>query len=248
MTSALTLITGASSGIGSAIAKQLSHSRRLVLHGCDMDRLQSVRDSCADPSVHVPWVCDFSDVGAIGASLSKTLDGARIEAFVHSAGTLVLRAFRSTDEATAWKLFQVNFFSAAEILRVLVNKAFNDDSLRSVVFITSGASLVGEKGNAVYAASKGALDSFMKSAAIELAPRIRVNSILPGILRTPMSDAMMNRPGMDAVIRNNYPLGEGLTTDVAATAEFLLSEDARWITGQQIAVDGGYTAHANRVS
>jgi NAD(P)-dependent dehydrogenase (short-subunit alcohol dehydrogenase family) len=248
MTSALTLITGASSGIGSAIARRLSGSRRLVLHGRDMERLTSVRDSCAEPGAHVLWACDFSDVAAIGPSLRESLDGSRIDAFVHSAGRLVLRAFRATDEAAGSELFQVNFFSAAEILRLLVNKAVNAGALRAVVFITSGASIVGEKGNAMYAASKGALDAFMKSAAIELAPGVRVNSILPGIVRTPMSEAMMNRSGMDAAIRNNYPLGEGLTTDVAAATEFLLSDNARWITGQQLAVDGGYTAHANRMS
>ena len=75
--------------------------------------------------------------------------------------------FRATDQATGSELFQVNFFSAAEILRLLVNRAVNAGALRAVVFISSGASIVGEKGNAMYAASKGALDAFMRSAARE---------------------------------------------------------------------------------
>jgi NAD(P)-dependent dehydrogenase (short-subunit alcohol dehydrogenase family) len=248
MTGPLTLVTGASSGIGAEIARQLSSSRRLLLGGRSAERLEAVRSSCERPESHRTWRWDLSDVPGIAASLEEALAGEVVDAFIHSAGTLELTAFRTMPTERMIGIFNVNYFSAVEIVRLLSRAALNQRALRNVILISSGASRVGEKGNAIYAASKGALNAFMRSLAIELAPRVRVNSILPGMVRTPMSEIALSRADAEAVIAANYPLGRGEPRDIAWLAEFLLSEKARWITGQEVVVDGGYTAHANHVS
>jgi len=93
----------------------------------------------------------------------------------------------------------------------------------------------------LYCASKGALDSFMRALAVELAPDIRVNSILPGGVRSRMTESMFADPEMAARLTKDYPLGAGEIEDIVNAAEFIISEKARWITGQQLIIDGGRT-------
>jgi NAD(P)-dependent dehydrogenase (short-subunit alcohol dehydrogenase family) len=237
-----TLVSGASSAIGSAIAARISTSRRLILHGRDPERLARCREQCSRPAEHLLWTHDLSDVTSIAAGLGAqiALAGTPIEGFVHCAGTLLLGAFRLARPDQEMALFAVNVFSAIEIVRVLRRQTPNRAALTRVVLISSAASRVGEKGNALYTASKGALDAFMRSAAIELAPKCRVNSILPGMVEGGMSEGA-------AKVQENYPLGIGRPDDVAAAAAFLMSEAAPWITGQQLVVDGGYSAHCNHL-
>jgi NAD(P)-dependent dehydrogenase (short-subunit alcohol dehydrogenase family) len=243
-----TLLTGASSAIGRAIAQQLGESRRLILHGRNSEKLTDVRNTCPHPENHQVWSYDLTDVAGLASSLGTLLVERNIlvDAFVHCAGTLRLGAFRLMSSAVEAEIFSVNFFSAAEIVRVLRYQE-RDNSLANVVVISSGASLFGEKGNVIYAASKGALDAFVKSLAMELAPRGRANSILPGMVDGGMSDLSRQSADYEKVIEANYPLGLGQTCDVAGVVEFILSQKARWITGQQILVDGGYSAHCDHV-
>lgn len=249
METAFTLVSGASSPIGTAIAQRLAPVRRLILHGRNHAKLTATRDSCANREQHLLWEHDLAVTGEIAASLRGLFDEREVlvNAFVHCAGVLQLGAFRLMSPRQESDLFAVNLFSAMEIVRVLRRQKPNRASLTEVVFISSGASLFGEKGNAAYTATKGALDSFMKSLAVELAPSGRANSILPGMLEGGMSDLTRRNVEYEDVIKANYPLGLGRAWDVATAAEFLLSDQSRWITGQQIPVDGGFSAHCNHV-
>jgi NAD(P)-dependent dehydrogenase (short-subunit alcohol dehydrogenase family) len=245
-----TLITGACSGIGRRIALRLAADRRLILHGRDEQKLTELRCSCERPEDHLLWTCDLAHVAGISASLTDLLkkDGSKVGALVHCAGVVHLRAFRLTSAETEREMFDINFFSAVETIRCLRRQNPNRAMLTNIVLISSGSSLVGEKGNSLYTATKGALDAFMKSLAIELAPGARANSLLPGMVDAGMSTPIVAAPGYENVIRDNYPLGIGHADDIAAAAHFLLSEEARWITGQQIAVDGGFSAHSNHAN
>jgi NAD(P)-dependent dehydrogenase (short-subunit alcohol dehydrogenase family) len=122
-----------------------------------------------------------------------------------------------------------------EIIRSLVQKRTNKGTLRSITFISSIASRVGASGYSVYAASKGAVNALSLSLAVELAPAVRVNAILPGIIQTEMTKEYFENSDFVAL----YPLGFGRPEDIADAVEFLSSDHARWITGQEIVVDGG---------
>jgi NAD(P)-dependent dehydrogenase (short-subunit alcohol dehydrogenase family) len=87
----------------------------------------------------------------------------------------------------------------------------------------------------------------MKSLAMELAPAGRANSVLPGMLEDGMSNLSRQDASYDDTVKANYPLGLGRADDVAAAVEFLVSDSSRWITGQQVLVDGGYSAHCNHI-
>lgn len=244
MQPAYVAISGASSPIGMAIAKRLAPRRPLILHGRNHEKLTQLRDACANQHDHLLWECDLIRTETIEDSLQALFEDRDItvDTFVHCAGSLQLGAFRLMPQQTEADLFAVNVFAAIEIVRVL-RQEFS--SLNNVVFISSGASLFGVKGNATYCATKGALDAFMKSLAIEMAPDGRANSILPGMVEGGMSDLSRENAAYEEVIKVNYPLGLGRTADIAAGVDFLISDQSRWITGQQILVDGGYSAHSN---
>jgi NAD(P)-dependent dehydrogenase (short-subunit alcohol dehydrogenase family) len=116
----------------------------------------------------------------------------------------------------------------------------------SIVYLASAAAMIGNIGEAVYAAGKGALISACRSLAVELAPkRIRINVVAPGVVRTPMSDRWLNQltPEQREAASARHLLGFGSAEDVAAGIAFLASDDARWITGTCLTIDGGLTCH-----
>ena len=138
------------------------------------------------PAQHVIWNLDLRRGEQIERSLTQLIEVNRlaVEAFVHCAGTLKVQPLRLVDRGLAHEIMEVNVMSAVEILRLLVRKKVNEKHLRGVVLISSTASQFGARGFSVYCASKGALDAFMRAAAVELAPHVRVNSVLPGAVRT----------------------------------------------------------------
>jgi NAD(P)-dependent dehydrogenase (short-subunit alcohol dehydrogenase family) len=241
----VTLITGASSGAGRRIAIRLSRSRRLILHGRDSARLNETRDLCERPAEHLIWNLDLRDNEAIEGSLLPLVHDQRlaIEDFVHSAGTLKIEPLRLVDRASARETMAVNFMAAVEIMRLLVRPKINAKHLRAVVFISSTASRFGARGFGMYCASKGALDAFMRAAAVELAPQVRVNSVLPGATRSAMTATMLRDIELKDRMESQYPLGIGDPDDVAFAVEYLLSDNARWVTGQELVVDGGRTVN-----
>jgi NAD(P)-dependent dehydrogenase (short-subunit alcohol dehydrogenase family) len=137
--------------------------------------------------------------------------------------------------------FSTNIYSAVLILKVLTNRKFNGVALKSAVMISSNISNFGAKAHSIYGASKAGLDGLMRNLAVELAPRIRINSILPGAVRTEMTEAIFKDQETAERIKATYPLGFGESNDIFEMVDFLLSEKSRWITGQQFAVDGGRT-------
>jgi NAD(P)-dependent dehydrogenase (short-subunit alcohol dehydrogenase family) len=240
-----TLVTGASSGIGRESARRLSQGGPLLLHGRDLTRLEETRSLCHTPQRHRLWLYDLADVAGIEASLSETLTASNLQVarFVHCAGALRVGPLRLLDRGAIEQTINVNFLSAVEITRLLVRKKINEKALNGVVFVSSTASQFGARGFGIYCASKSALDGYMRALAVELAPAIRVNAVLPGAIRTAMTEHMFNDPEVVEGMQRDYPLGVGDPSDIAAAVQFLLSDEARWITGQQLVVDGGRTVN-----
>lgn len=239
-----TLITGASSALGQSIALRLAGSRSLILHGRSIDTLERVRERCPSPANHRLWLCDFKHADQIESSFSSVLasNGATVSALVHCAGVAPLQPMRLADLALIEQTMRVNFTSVALLVSLLTRRKINHDALRSIIFLSSIASRSGVSGFNLYSASKGALDALMRSLAVELAPTVRVNSVLPGGL--PPKQGHPAAEEIAAAIKAATPLGLGSVEDVSGTVEFLLSDNARWITGQQLVVDGGFTTDA----
>ncbi len=238
------LITGASSGIGRATAIRLSKTYPLILGGRDEKRLEETRAMCENVNNHLLWRYDLAEVAEIAESLSGLIKekNVSVSGFVHSAGVAPLVPLRMTTTVQMRGIMDVNFFSAVEILKLLTCKKINGKALENVVFVSSISSQWGAKGMSLYSASKGALDSFARSMAYELAPRVRVNTVLPGGVETPGTQEMVK--GTELLQEgSNSLLGKGKVQDIVDMIVFLLSEQARWITGQNFVVDGGATSH-----
>lgn len=229
------LITGASSGIGKETALALSSSNNLVLCGRNSQKLSTVINECANKDKHSILIIDFNEVDTIQSKLKIFLETTSIyiSTFIHSAGVTIPSALKNQSFDQINTMFNTNFIAASEILSVLAKKR-SLGQLQNVIFISSTASKIGEKGNVIYSATKGAIDGFTRAMARELSP-VRVNSILPGIVETEMTSTYINTPE----IINKYPLGPGKPKDIVNTISFLLSDQSKWITGQNLIIDGG---------
>src|SRR5208283_1052408 len=243
MREAFTLITGAASGFGRSIAEKLSPSRRLVLSDVDAEKLDAARSACATPG-HLLWARDLSQPDGVGAGFASFLatENVCIEHFIHSAGVFGHQFARAHDMAFVSRVFNVNLFSAIELIRPLTQKKANTAALRSITIISSVGTRVGAAGQYVYAASKGAVNGMCLALAVELAPTVRVNAVLPSIIESGMNREEFAKPEFVAAMKAMHPLGLGQPGDVADAVEFLMSDRARWITGQELVVDGGRLA------
>lgn len=239
------LITGASSGIGREMAISLSGEHRLILNGRDAERLEQTRLACQAPYRHRCWPHDLADVTTLASALPAFLQqhDALVVGFVHCAAQLKVLPLRSITIAHAQDVMNTNVLAALEITRLLLRKDVNRKMLTSIVFVSSIASQFGARGFTTYCASKAALDGLMKALAVELAPDVRVNSVLPGSIRTPMTETIFADPATAERLVKDYPLGIGLPSDITHAVTFLMSDQARWITGHQMVVDGGRSAN-----
>lgn len=235
------LITGASGKIGRTLAKSLSHNYQLILCGTNEEKLGEVHRTCGDGK-HIIWNCDLSKTENIAESLERIIrdNAAKVSGFVHLAGIAPLMPLHMISVAEMKKIMDVNLFSAVEISKVLVKKKVNSKYLKNIVLVSSISSIVGTKGMSIYSASKGAIDAFARSLAHELAPGVRVNTVLPGGMLVSDDDFVQNHGGDSD---SGYLLGAGHVEDISSMIEYLLSTKAKWITGQNFVVDGGRTFH-----
>jgi short-subunit dehydrogenase len=232
-----TLITGATSSIGAEVALRRSSTDKLLLHGRDeqaLNKLASDLSLVADVRI---WCRDLTSPMGIHEELIQLLDqyDIHIERVVHAAGYIKILPFRGFELAETSAIFNINVLSIIEILRVLARKPHREH-LVSVVMLSALFSKFGDKGNAIYSASKGALNSLIKGLAVEF-PQTRYNSLILGAVRTRMTENLFSK-GVDTKRFERYVLGTGTLNNVADAIDFLLKDDL-WMTGQELFLDGG---------
>jgi NAD(P)-dependent dehydrogenase (short-subunit alcohol dehydrogenase family) len=242
------LVTGAASGIGRQTAITLSqHGATLTLLSRREEQLQEMVSLLTEPEKHAAFPLDVTRYEAleevIGAAVQKA---GGVSGFVHSAGMEMTKPLAMLKPQNYEEVFAVNVIAGFELAKILAKKKYAAQAPASFVFIASVVSTVGQPAKIAYSSSKGALIAGVKSMALELAPkRIRVNAISPAVIETEMSRQWINHLSLEEKERmiQQHPLGLGTTEDVANACLFLLSEAARWITGTNLIVDGGYSAH-----
>lgn len=236
------LVTGASSGIGQATAIECSlMGARVVATARDDERLRGTLSQLAPISGgHMSLLADLTvqdDVDRLVASLPP-LDGAVLCA--GNSTTLPLQ-FGSREKFDS--MFDVNFFAPVELLRLIYKKKVLNKGASVVLIASIGGTRSFMPGNGVYGASKAALNSVMKYAAREFAARrVRVNSICPGMVDTPLIHRGTITEEQLAEDAKRYPLGRyGRPEDIANGAIYLLSEASSWLTGHDLVIDGGFS-------
>lgn len=239
------LITGASSGIGRQCAITSSRlGANVILLGRSSERLQETAALLENDNYTIV-VTDITDYENTIAKLEEALTDLKIDGIIHAAGISTTLPLRNITPEKLQPFFETNVYAAIDITKLLTKRKYANPNGMSIVFLSSVMGVVGEVGKTTYSLTKGALVSGTKSLALELAgKKIRVNCISPGVVETPMSANAVYSKNEEAYnkIKSKHPIGLGTPEDVANACAFLLSDGARWITGTNLIVDGGYTA------
>jgi len=234
------LVTGASSGIGRQIAITATQmGAAVIITGRNKERLQETAAMMGSGAeCIIADLCNEDEVRNLVSQLPK-LNGA-----VFCAGVVEYIPAKFINAEKLSQVFSVNFNSPVLLTQQLI-KTKKIEQASSLVYISSISSLIGVPATGMYAASKAALNSFVKVIASELAgQKIRANSICPGLVKTPLlagaAETNLSAETFTAA-EKQYPLGLGEPSDVAGASVFLLSDAARWITGTALVMDGGFT-------
>ena len=239
------LITGASSGIGQRTAILCSQmGAQVTIIGRNKVRLQETR-SRLEGEGHMTVTFDLTDTENIkGLVTDIVTQQGMIDGLVCCAGISGILPLKLMDVEQQEQYFRTNVFATIELTRQVLQMKNVSKNGASVIFLSSVMGVVGENAKSLYSMTKGALISASHSLAVEYAKKkIRVNCISPGVVITPINanQPYIADPEKRALIEAKHPLGLGKTEDIANACVFLLSDASRWITGQNLVIDGGYT-------
>ena len=241
------IVTGASSGIGRQCAISCAlMGASLVVFGRDVGRLNDTLQSMDDPDKHMSYAIDLLEYDLVGDAVRDVVrQKGRIDGLINCAGISTTLPLNSISTQRMEHFLRTNVIASMNITRHAVKTGHFSLTGGSVIFISSVMGVAGENGKTLYSLTKGALVAAVKSMAIELAPRkIRVNTISPGVVESPMSKSAVYSRDVASLnkIQSLHPLGLGQVDDVANACIFLLSDASAWITGINLIVDGGYLA------
>ncbi len=225
------LIIGGSSGIGLQLATQLAESGKRVT--ATFNKSKPVVEN---------HLIQYHHLDVLEESFSLDFLPDELAGLVYCPGSINLRAFeriKPADFETDYKLQVIGAIKLAQMALPKLKKGENG----SIILFSTVAVQVGLPFHTQVAASKGALEGLTKALAAELAPKIRVNCIAPSLTNTPLAASLLNTEQKLEVNAQRHPLKRiGTPQDIANMAMFLLSENASWITGQIIHVDGGMSS------
>jgi len=241
------LVAGAGRGIGRSAAIALAHAGAEVWM---MARTQSDLDSAvhelaaAGARAHA-LACDVTDSVAMNRAVTALPS---LDILVNNAGTNIPEPFINVSEANLDKVLELNIRAMFTTAQAAVKKMLDAPDRKSrggsIINITSQMGHVGAPTRTVYCLTKHAIEGFTKALAVELAPQnIRVNSIAPTFLETPLTAPMFTKPEFAKWVMDRIPLGRlGQLDEVAAAVVFVASDAASLMTGTSLVIDGGWTA------
>ena len=233
------IVTGGARGIGRAIGDRFLNEGAIVcLFDIMEDELKKVKEGCKSNNLRI-FTVDISDTTSVGSAVNETMgEFGRVDILVNNAGinrdNLLMRM---TDEE--WdRVIEVNLKGTYNCIKAVIRPMLKARWGR-IINITSVIGMIGNAGQANYSASKAGIIGLTKSAAKELASRgITVNCIAPGFIETPMTDVLPD--DVKDTYMKQIPMGKfGKPDDVSGVCAFLSGDDASYITGQVIVVDGG---------
>lgn len=230
------IVTGASSGIGRSTAIALSQQgAEVVIIGRREDELLKTFHNLSG-NKHVMIVADLTDYNSYNDIFNQATQVGKLDGFVHCAGLAKPVPAKMLSEKLIKETFDINFVSFMELVKHFIKKKNSEKG--SIVVVSSQLAYSPHKCMSIYAASKGAVDSAVKSLAYELLDKnYRVNSVVPGPVETPM--AMQSTQVYEANIQEGISLGMAQPVDIANAIMFLLSDVSRYVTGRSYFVDGG---------
>lgn len=241
LTNKVAIITGASQGIGKGMAETFSKAgAHVACVSRNKDNLKSVADSLIENGGAASfYTCDVSSLDAFQNTIKEIVENhGSVDILVNNAGVCKDKLIMRMSEDDWNKVININLNGAFNGIKA-VSQIMIKQRAGRIINISSIVGLIGNPGQANYAASKAGLIGLSKSAAKELAPRgITVNAIAPGYIATDMTNQITDQAKENLITK--IPLGRiGSPSDIAASALFLASDEAGYITGQTLTVDGG---------
>ena len=233
------LVTGASGGLGSAIAKALAgQGARLAVSGSNVDKLEAFRDSLSGDHVALP--CNLSDGAAVDQLVPQAVEalGGKLDILINNAGVTRDNLLMRMKDEEFEDVIRINLEAAFRLMRAAA-KPMMKARFGRIISVTSVVGVTGNPGQANYVASKAGLIGMTKSVAQELASRgITVNAIAPGFMASAMTEALNDQ--QRGGILSRIPLGAmGRGDDIGAACVYLASKEAGYVTGQTLHVNGG---------
>lgn len=220
------LLIGGSHGIGLEIARNISEKNNVIVASRTNENLKDLNVK------HITFdaATDVLDL----ETLPEIIDG-----FIYCPGSINLKPFKNLKIEQFQEDLEINYLNLVKVFQTVLPKLLKS-SQSSVVLFSSVAATTGMPFHSSIAGAKAAVEGFAKAIAAEFAPKIRVNTIAPSITNTPLSEKFLNSDVKMERSAERHPLKKvGQPKDIAQMAQFLLSEDSSWITGQVFHVDGG---------
>lgn len=237
------LVTGASSGLGQGIAIQCSKmGAKVIVNGRNEQRLAETL-SKMEGEGHVVLSVDISTQEGVGKVVNEV---PQLDGYVNSAGIPGVLPIRNISRDYLTDIININAVTPMSLISQLVKRKKLQKNASIVLIASINGCCIGYAGSAPYAASKGAIGGYIKSAALELAARgIRLNSISPGVVPTSMmdkDDKLYSSEQIEEQMLKDYPMKRlGVLDDISNGAVYLLSDASSWVTGINLVIDGGYT-------
>jgi len=218
------LLVGGSHGIGLSLARLLNNNHKVYVAS------RTFEEQGLANVTHLKF-------NVLEDALEMTALPSELHGFVYCPGSINLKPFKLLDIETFKNDMEINFFSLVKILQPIIHIMTAGSSM---VFFSTVAVRMGMPFHTSVAAAKGAIEGFTRSLAAEYAPKIRFNAIAPSLVDTPLTTRLLNNERKKEMMAQRHPLKRvGVAEDMAQIAQFLLSENSSWITGQTIGVDGG---------